>query len=82
MRTIDFNADLGEGGTEDDTIIGLIHSANIACGGHAGNEATMRRTIATAMAAGIKIGAHLDTKILKISGVWRWSCLWKKSPSW
>ncbi len=58
MRTIDLNADLGEGGSEDTALLGLVSSANIACGGHAGDEETMRRTIDLAMASGVAIGAH------------------------
>lgn len=58
MRQIDLNADLGEGGNEDAVLMELITSANIACGGHAGDEETMRRTIALAMAAGVAVGAH------------------------
>ncbi len=55
---IDLNADLGEGGTEDERLLGLVSSANIACGGHAGDELTMRRTIDLALANGVAIGAH------------------------
>jgi UPF0271 protein len=58
MRSIDLNADLGEGGTEDEALLGLVSSANIACGGHAGDEATMRRSIKLAVASGVAIGAH------------------------
>ncbi|MEO5917382.1 MAG: 5-oxoprolinase subunit PxpA [Luteolibacter sp.] len=58
MREIDLNADLGEGGGEDAALLGLVSSANIACGGHAGDEETMRRTIDLAMASGVAIGAH------------------------
>lgn len=58
MRWIDLNADLGEGGTEDEALLGLVSSANIACGGHAGDEATMRRSIQLALASGVAIGAH------------------------
>ncbi len=58
MRQIDLNADLGEGGSEDAVLMELITSANIACGGHAGDEETMRRTIALAMAADVAVGAH------------------------
>lgn len=58
MRSIDLNADLGEGGPEDEALIGLVSSANIACGGHAGDEETMRRSIRWAKAAGVAIGAH------------------------
>lgn len=58
MRFIDLNADLGEGGSEDEILIGLATSVNIACGGHAGDEATMRRTLETAAKADVAIGAH------------------------
>lgn len=58
MRTIDLNADLGEGGLQDATLIRLASSANIACGGHAGDERTMRAAITAALASGASIGAH------------------------
>jgi len=58
MRLIDLNADLGEGGSEDEALLALVSSANIACGGHAGDETTMRRAIELAMASGVAIGAH------------------------
>lgn len=58
MRIIDLNADLGEGGTEDAALLAWVSSANIACGGHAGDETTMQRAIELAMASGVVIGAH------------------------
>jgi UPF0271 protein len=58
MRSIDLNADLGEGGSHDAELLELVSSANIACGGHAGDEATMRRSIELALASGVEIGAH------------------------
>jgi len=58
MRSIDLNADLGEGGTHDAALLELVSSANIACGGHAGDEETMRRSIELALASGVCIGAH------------------------
>lgn len=58
MQCIDLNCDLGEGGAHDAELIPLISSANIACGGHAGDEATMRATIRLALAHGAAIGAH------------------------
>lgn len=58
MRAIDLNADLGEGGTQDAALLELVSSANIACGGHAGDEETMRRSIELALASGVAIGAH------------------------
>jgi 5-oxoprolinase (ATP-hydrolysing) subunit A len=58
MRFIDLSADLGEGGTEDQALLGLVTSVNIACGGHAGDEETMERCLRSAAAAGVAIGAH------------------------
>ena len=58
MRSIDLNADLGEGGMEDAALLGLVTSCNIACGGHAGSDEIMRRTVELANAAGVSIGAH------------------------
>jgi len=55
---IDLNCDLGEGAGHDVELMGLITSANIACGAHAGDEATMRATVALAMKHGVAIGAH------------------------
>jgi 5-oxoprolinase (ATP-hydrolysing) subunit A len=57
-KSIDINADIGECGGNDDILLPLASSVNIACGGHAGDEDTIRRTILAAMSAGITIGAH------------------------
>jgi UPF0271 protein len=58
MRTIDLNVDLGEGGAQDAALIAMASSANIACGGHAGDESTMRSAISSCLAQGVAIGAH------------------------
>lgn len=58
MRTIDLNADLGEGGSHDAELMALASSVNIACGGHAGDEETMEDAVEQALAAGVSIGAH------------------------
>ena len=63
MKSIDLNCDIGEvpGAITDGTqeaLLRSITSANIACGGHAGDEHTMRTTIEQAMRAGVAIGAH------------------------
>lgn len=58
MRCVDLNCDLGEGGLHDAALMPLITSANIACGGHAGDEATMKAAIALALQHGTAIGAH------------------------
>lgn len=55
---IDLNCDLGEGAGHDADLMPWITSANIACGGHAGDDATMRETVRMALAAGVAIGAH------------------------
>jgi len=58
--TIDLNCDMGE--LEDAALearlMEYVTSANIACGGHAGDEAVMERTIRLALERGVKIGAH------------------------
>jgi len=56
--TIDLNCDLGEGFGNDALLMRLISSANIACGGHAGDEATMRETVSLAKACWVSVGAH------------------------
>lgn len=55
---LDLNADLGEGSPGEADILGVVTSANVACGGHAGNEATMRDAVRLALARGVAIGAH------------------------
>lgn len=60
---IDLNADLGESfGAwrmgEDQALLGIVRSANIACGFHAGDPLVMRSTVRTALAAGVGLGAH------------------------
>lgn len=56
--SIDLNCDLGEGAGHDAELMPLITSANIACGGHAGDAATMRATVALAQKHNVAIGAH------------------------
>lgn len=58
MRAIDLNSDLGEGGLRDRELLALATSANIACGGHAGDDRTMRKTLAACLLRGVAIGAH------------------------
>lgn len=55
---IDLNADLGEGCDSDEALLALISSANVACGWHAGDAATMVQTVQWALAKGVAIGAH------------------------
>lgn len=65
MHTVDFNSDMGEGfgpwtlgDGVDNALMGLISSANIATGFHAGDPGTMRRTVEQARLRGVAIGAH------------------------
>jgi len=63
MKTIDLNCDMGEsfGAWKmgaDEEIMPLITSANIAAGFHAGDPATIRRTVRIAVDNGVAIGAH------------------------
>ena len=61
---IDLNADLGEGYGpwrmgEDEALLSLVSSANVACGFHAGDPAIMDRTVRQALARGVDVGAHV-----------------------
>src|SRR5687768_16321762 len=55
---VDINCDMGEGMPGDQVIMPFISSANIACGYHAGDEDTMKRTIESAIRHAVAIGAH------------------------
>jgi UPF0271 protein len=61
VRTIDLNADVGElpelAGVEEE-LLGVVTSVNVACGGHAGDEASMERVVRAALARGVAVGAH------------------------
>jgi UPF0271 protein len=63
MKKIDLNCDMGESyGAwkmgEDAAVMPYITSANIACGFHAGDPATIRKTVQLAVDSGVAIGAH------------------------
>lgn len=57
---IDLNCDMGEleDAAHEAALMEYITSANIACGGHAGDDATMERTARLAIERGVRIGAH------------------------
>jgi 5-oxoprolinase (ATP-hydrolysing) subunit A len=57
---VDLNADLGEGVTDDDGLLAVVTSANLACGYHAGDEETMRAVCTGAAARGVVIGAQVS----------------------
>lgn len=58
MKYIHLNCDLGEGGSHDPELMTLISACNIACGGHAGNLDSMRRSIRLAIDNKVEIGSH------------------------
>jgi UPF0271 protein len=58
MITLDLNADLGEGTGDDTAMLDIVSSASIACGGHAGDEESMRAALRAASLRGVAIGAH------------------------
>jgi UPF0271 protein len=57
---LDLNCDMGEldDAAHEAALMEYITSANIACGGHAGDEGTMERTVLLALGRGVRIGAH------------------------
>ena len=66
---IDLNADLAEGFgqwtlTDDDALLDIVTSANVACGFHAGDAPTMRRVCARAAERGVRIGAQVSYRDL------------------
>ena len=63
VKRLDLNCDMGElpqaiaDGTQE-ALLASVTSANVACGGHAGDAQTMRTTIEQALRAGVAVGAH------------------------
>jgi UPF0271 protein len=69
VATIDLNADLGEGfGVwrlgDDDAMLGIVTSANVACGFHAGDPAGLLRVCRSAAERGVRIGAQVSYRDL------------------
>jgi UPF0271 protein len=58
VARIDINADLGEGDLYDVELLGIVSSCNIACGGHAGDVQSMKKTVQAAIENGVAPGAH------------------------
>src|SRR5690606_14502214 len=58
MITLDLNADLGEGIGDDAAMLDIVSSASIACGGHAGDEESIRGALRAASLRGVNVGAH------------------------
>ncbi|MFF7451017.1 MULTISPECIES: 5-oxoprolinase subunit PxpA [unclassified Streptomyces] len=69
MISIDLNADLGEGFgrwrlTDDEQLLSVVTSANVACGFHAGDPVTMRRVCEQAAERGVRVGAQVSYRDL------------------
>ena len=69
MTTIDLNADLGEGFGrwqlgDDDALLDVVTSANVACGFHAGDPAGLLRVVDAAHRRGVVVGAHVSYRDL------------------
>lgn len=69
MDSIDLNADLGEGFGrwplgDDDALLDIVTSANVACGFHAGDPSIMRRIAAAAADRGVAVGAQVGYRDL------------------
>jgi 5-oxoprolinase (ATP-hydrolysing) subunit A len=65
VASLDLNGDLGEGFGiwtlgDDDALLRVITSANVACGFHAGDPSIMRRVCATAAAGSVSVGAQVS----------------------
>jgi 5-oxoprolinase (ATP-hydrolysing) subunit A len=60
LSHVDLNCDMGEleDAAHEAALMQYITSANVACGGHAGDEAVMERTARLALERGVRIGAH------------------------
>ena len=57
-RSIDLNADLGEGFPNDVALLDVVSSASVCCGAHAGDHDAIRRTLQAAVERGVVVGAH------------------------
>ena len=69
MDTLDLNSDLGESFGrwvlgDDEAMLALVTSANVACGFHAGDPTTLRRTCAAAAERGVVVGAQVGYRDL------------------
>jgi UPF0271 protein len=69
VSELDLNSDLGEGfgvwrHGDDDALLGIVTSANVACGFHAGDPSTMRRVCTGAAERGVTVGAQVSYRDL------------------
>lgn len=58
MTPLDLSADLGEGTPGEDELWPLIDAANVACGGHVGDDASMHAAVLQAQRHKVRLGAH------------------------
>ena len=73
MRTIDLNADVGEVpelASVEEELLEVVTSVNVACGGHAGDEASMERVVRAALARGVRLriivpGEYIDSQVTR-----------------
>jgi UPF0271 protein len=72
VAAVDLNADLGESFAvwrlgDDEAMLGLVTSANVACGFHAGDPAGLARTCQAAAKRGVRIGAQVGYRATSTS---------------
>ena len=60
VASIDLNADLGEGVGDDEAMLTVVSSANVACGFHAGTPVELLATCRGAAASGVRVGAQVS----------------------
>lgn len=58
MSQVTIDLDAGELADEPEALLGAVDRLHVACGGHAGDDASMRRTVRVAQAHGVEVGAH------------------------
>lgn len=58
MPIIEFNADIGEGGPDDDALLAAVAAANVCCGAHAGDPDTTRTALEHCRDRGVRVNAH------------------------
>lgn len=78
MPALDLNADVGESyGAwtlgDDDAVLDVVTSANVACGFHAGDPRTLLRTVEAAAARGVVVGPRCRTRTWSASAAGRWT---------
>jgi UPF0271 protein len=78
---VDLNADIGEGG-KDDLLLPYVDRASIACGGHYGDEASMRQALSACRRHGVLPGAHPGYPDRKNFGRQPWSASDKQIAQW